>query len=253
MKRADTMISKAGCGNRTSVVISGQIRTRRSKCTHTRKELSKAHASGNILEFSLINMGLDGARHSHIDRFGQHTLQIRTTTLATPQRFLEAVALVQSRALLLKIPRPIGRRRLLVPGLDLSNHAERPSALYAFSPTRGGVVRLHATRWLEPGDAVTIRYGDFDNAHFAQQYGFVPAANKLHAVRVPLRCVLPPRAAGEGGATGAEGAAGEGGAGTCSVEVMFSKEELMKPCRDDSSSWMLALNSRKSRSNWPFW
>ena len=133
------------------------------------------------------------------------------TTLATPQRFLEAVALVQSRALLLKIPRPIGRRRLLVPGLDLSNHAERPSALYAFSPTRGGVVRLHATRWLEPGDAVTIRYGDFDNAHFAQQYGFVPAANKLHAVRVPLRCVLPPRAAGEGGATGAEGAAGEGG------------------------------------------
>ena len=75
-------------------------------------------------------------------------------TLATPQRFLEAVALVQSRALLLKIPRPIGRRRLLVPGLDLSNHAERPSALYAFSPTRGGVVRLHATRWLEPGAAI---------------------------------------------------------------------------------------------------
>ena len=28
------------------------------------------------------------------------------------------------------------------------------------------------------------------------------------------------------------------------VEVMFSKDELMKPCSDDSSSWMLALNSR---------
>jgi hypothetical protein len=65
------------------------------------------------------------------------------TTLATPQQFLEAVALVQSRALLLKIPRPIGMRRLLVPGLDLSNHAEQPTALYTFSPTRGGVVRLH--------------------------------------------------------------------------------------------------------------
>ena len=131
------------------------------------------------------------------------------TTLATPQQFLEAVALVQSRALLLKIPRPIGMRRLLVPGLDLSNHAEQPTALYAFSPTRGGVVRLHATKWLEPGDAVTIRYGDFDNAHFAQQYGFVPASNKLDAVHLPLRCMLPPTADGEGSATGAEEAEGE--------------------------------------------
>ena len=133
------------------------------------------------------------------------------TTLAAPRPFLEALALVQSRALLLKIPRPIGMRHLLVPGLDLSNHAEQPSALYAFSPTRGGVVRLHATRWLEPGDAVTIRYGDFDNAHFAQQYGFVPASNKLHAVRLPLRCLLPPKADGEasGTATGTEGAEGE--------------------------------------------
>ena len=132
-------------------------------------------------------------------------------TLAAPRPFLEALALVQSRALLLKIPRPIGMRHLLVPGLDLSNHAEQPSALYAFSPTRGGVVRLHATRWLEPGDAVTIRYGDFDNAHFAQQYGFVPASNKLHAVRLPLRCLLPPKADGEasGTATGTEGAEGE--------------------------------------------
>ena len=132
------------------------------------------------------------------------------TTLATPQQFLEAVALVQSRALLLKIPRPIGMRRLLVPGLDLSNHAEQPTALYTFSPTRGGVVRLHATKWLEPGDAVTIRYGDFDNAHFAQQYGFLPASNiKLHAVHLPLRCLLPPMADGKGSATGAEEAEGE--------------------------------------------
>ena len=30
----------------------------------------------------------------------------------------------------------------------------------------------------------------------------------------------------------------------CSVDVMFSNDALMKPWRDDSSSWMLALNSR---------
>ena len=30
----------------------------------------------------------------------------------------------------------------------------------------------------------------------------------------------------------------------CSVDVMFSNDALMKPWSDDSSSWMLALNSR---------
>ena len=30
----------------------------------------------------------------------------------------------------------------------------------------------------------------------------------------------------------------------CSVDVMFSNDALMKPWRLDSSSWMLALNSR---------
>ena len=30
----------------------------------------------------------------------------------------------------------------------------------------------------------------------------------------------------------------------CSVEPMCSKVELMKPCSELSSSWMLALNSR---------
>jgi hypothetical protein len=87
--------------------------------------------------------------------------------------FIEALALVSSRALLLKASREVGitylkpslppsppsppapsacllstpltlrcpteqvgMRRLLVPCLDLANHAERPSALYAFSPSR---------------------------------------------------------------------------------------------------------------------
>ena len=70
--------------------------------------------------------------------------EVLAAALRSPTAFLEALALVQSRALRIRAPRPVGMRRLLVPGLDISNHAERPSALYFFSPTHGGVVRLCA-------------------------------------------------------------------------------------------------------------
>ena len=63
-----------------------------------------------------------------------------------------------------------GECRLLVPCVDLANHAARPSAIYAFSRSSpcGAAVRLVATRDLRAGDEVTLEYGRRTNAHFAQ-------------------------------------------------------------------------------------
>ena len=117
--------------------------------------------------------------------------------------FRDAMALVWSRALRIRGPRDTGLRRLLVPALDLANHAETPSAIYAFSPTNGGVVRLHAARRIEAGQAVTINYADdLSSSHFALYYGFVPHSNAADAVELPLTTILagapaPPRDGGD--------------------------------------------------------
>lgn len=116
--------------------------------------------------------------------------ELAAAVRATPTAFLEALALVKSRALRLKAPRPIGMRYLLVPVLDISNHNEKPTAIYSYSPSRGGVVRLHAARRLEEGSAVTIRYGDAGDEHYVEQYGFVPHSNALNAVELPLLRIL---------------------------------------------------------------
>ena len=104
--------------------------------------------------------------------------------------YLDALALVWSRALSVRLPRPIGTRYLLVPYLDLANHDEKPSAIYAASAVNGGVIRLHAARKLSAGDAVTIRYGDWPSAHYATHYGFVPRTNAMHAVELKLSTIL---------------------------------------------------------------
>ena len=44
--------------------------------------------------------------------------------------------------------------------LDLANHEAQPSALFTYSAVGGGSIRLHATRPLLEGDAVTITYGE---------------------------------------------------------------------------------------------
>ena len=118
-------------------------------------------------------------------------LQDATTEFsASADEFRDAMALVWSRALRIRAPRPVGTRRLLVPGLDLANHAEAPSAFYSYSPTRGGMLRLHAARRLNAGDPVTIKYADAGSEHFAALYGFVPAHNRQNAVILPLGRIL---------------------------------------------------------------
>ena len=119
-----------------------------------------------------------------------------------PHAFRQAIAFVLSRSLRITAPKPVGTRRVLVPALDLTNHAERPSAIYSYSATRGGVMRLHAARRIEEGEQVTIKYGDdLSSAHYATYYGFVPLANAQDSVRVPLAKVMahapPPLGAGQ--------------------------------------------------------
>lgn len=86
-----------------------------------------------------------------------------------------------------------GKRRVLVPVLDLANHAPVPSAMYACASSARGqpaAVRLLAARAVQPGDEVTITYGQHSSAHFALYYGFVPRANPFDEVRLPLRKLL---------------------------------------------------------------
>ena len=101
--------------------------------------------------------------------------------------FQTALSLVLSRSLRIRAPAPLGMRRLLVPALDLANHAERASAIYTYAPSHGGVVRLHAARRLEVGDAVTLSYGnDLGSAHYTTYYGFVPSSNAADSVSLRL-------------------------------------------------------------------
>jgi len=147
---------------------------------------------------------------------------------ATPTAFLEALALVKSRALRLKATRAIGMRYLLVPVLDISNHDAKPTAIYSFSPTRGGVVRLHAARRLEAGSAVTIRYGDAGDEHYVEQYGFVPRANAPNAVELPLLRILQSaeQHGDDNDDSGDEGESGTGSSGAVEGGTGWSAERL---------------------------
>ena len=117
------------------------------------------------------------------------------TVLADSAAYLDAFALVSSRALQIFPPPPVGARHVLVPLLDLANHADAPTATFFFSPTRGGMMRLHATRELAAGDEVTICYAEgVGSGHFAQYYGFVPHDHRHNCVEIELATLM----AGEG-------------------------------------------------------
>jgi hypothetical protein len=119
------------------------------------------------------------------------TDQLETTSEISRQEFRDTLELVWSRCLQLSAG-DHGKRRLLVPYLDLANHANVPSAMYAFASgaTGGPAIRLHAARALKAGEPVTITYGEHTNTHFALYYGFVPHPNPFDAVEVTLKDVL---------------------------------------------------------------
>lgn len=155
--------------------------------------------------------------------------------------FDEALAIVWSRAFRIRAPRPIGSHYLMIPVIDLANHDERPSAVYAASPKNGGVIRLHASRRLSPGTAVTISYGDGDDAHFVEQYGFVPRSNRLNAVSLPLSTILqsaePPRTDAEGSLDGEEEGWEERGGGG------WTAERLREMGVEDDGAQLLAMHA----------
>lgn len=159
--------------------------------------------------------------------------------LSVPADFDEALAIVWSRAFRIRAPRPIGSHYLLIPVVDLANHEERPSAVYAASPKNGGVIRLHAARRLSPGAAVTISYGEGDDAHFVEQYGFVPHSNRLNAVSLPLSTILqsaePPAGSGADGPGDGNGDVDLGGA--------WSAERLREMGVEDDGAQLLAMNA----------
>ena len=121
--------------------------------------------------------------------------------VGSAQDFADALTYVWSRSFLINSnirPKVLGSRRMLCPVLDLANHDEKPTAAFRFMPTwgereatRGGVIRLHATRRLDEGEAITIRYTSFTSDYAARYYGFVPAHNeRCDELLMPLCSVL---------------------------------------------------------------
>ena len=130
----------------------------------------------------------------------------------TEGAFRDAMELVWSRCLRITADAEHGVRRVLVPLLDLANHEACPSAMYAYSngATCGPAIRLHAAKPLEPGDAITITYGEHTSMHFALYYGFVPSTNPSDCITMSLGDILatlPPALLGDGPPDGLASAA----------------------------------------------
>lgn len=120
------------------------------------------------------------------------------TPPCTHAEFQRAMTLVWTRCLRLDLGADLGVRRLMVPCVDMANHAPVPSAFFASGAAAADgapTVRLVAARDLGVGEELTLSYAEESSAHFAAHYGFVPADNPYDALDVDARELAPLRAA----------------------------------------------------------
>ena len=157
----------------------------------------------NALDPDLLSEAQDDAWAEGVARERQWLSELHRAACATTaahaaeppcslDAFCASMRLVGSRVLRLRMGAH-GKRRCLVPVLDLANHEPQPAALYRFSAAAPGgaaeeeeAIELVAARPLRAGDAVTIAYGEFGSAAYAQAYGFVPRANPHEAITLTL-------------------------------------------------------------------
>ena len=80
-----------------------------------------------------------------------------------------------------------GERLLLVPLIDMANHAHGIGGEFSVCPHSGDVTLLAGSD-LAPGDEVLLDYGARPTDEFLLQYGFVPIHNPHDETVVQLSC-----------------------------------------------------------------
>lgn len=102
-------------------------------------------------------------------------------TVGDQRAFLDALDLVCSRTI------RIGEELLLVPWLDLANHASclQGGGYYACDGSTGNICLITGARPIRQGDEIRLDYGARPNFHFLLYYGFVPDRNPADSTLLP--------------------------------------------------------------------
>ena len=120
--------------------------------------------------------------------FGEDFTSEDKTTPGDHQRFLDALDLVSSRTI------RCGSKFMLVPFLDMANHASRDEGggfykiIDANGPlgTRKKEIALQVgDRGINVGDEVLLDYGDRNNDEWLLYYGFLPNRNSAESLILP--------------------------------------------------------------------
>lgn len=95
--------------------------------------------------------------------------------------FLDALDLVSSRTI------RVGDQLLLVPYLDMANHAsaDEGGGYYAYDDSRDEICLVTGNRKVCRGEEVLLDYGDRANADWIIHYGFLPNRNTADKVLLP--------------------------------------------------------------------
>lgn len=101
--------------------------------------------------------------------------------LGDEQRFLDAIDLVSSRTI------RCGSKFMLVPFLDMANHASRNQGGGYFQLCDNNeMIELRiGDRGVRAGDEVCLDYGDRTNEEWLIHYGFLPDRNSVESVSLP--------------------------------------------------------------------
>jgi hypothetical protein len=146
---------------------------------------------------SLHESQLTAARKAFDEKIAPHLARGAAAGCSGPswERFVWALSMVSSRAADLVVN---GESRLaIIPLVDLLNHRMTPSCFLSFDPVGAGGAGAFVIRAYEPiaaGGALTICYGEKENAHLLVSYGFAQRANPFDTasvnVHVPVDHVM---------------------------------------------------------------
>ena len=98
---------------------------------------------------------------------------------AKEQEFLNTLDLVCSRTIRIK------NELMLVPLLDMANHASRNQGGGYFKKLESSVCLMAGDRGVRNGEEVTLDYGDRRNEEWLIHYGFLPDRNAAETITLP--------------------------------------------------------------------
>lgn len=112
-------------------------------------------------------------RNQQWERYGQND-----GALGDQQRFLDAIDLVSSRTI------RCGSKFMLVPFVDMANHASRNEGggYFSFCEHSEMVELRIGDRGVKAGEEVCLDYGDRTNEEWLMHYGFLPNRNAIESV-----------------------------------------------------------------------